>query len=124
MQFGYVTLFAYYFPFASVLAFMINCFEIRFNAYLLCNVVRRPFPKRAAKIGNWIHVMQCMSFAAVSTNIASIFMNTSLFETHVNDQAVMQPPTAKVVLLMFIAEHSFLVLKVACFLPRPHPSPN
>ena len=56
--------------------------------------------------------------------LASIFMNTSLFETHNNDRAVMQPPTAKVVLLMFIAEHSFLVLKVACFLPRPHPSPN
>jgi len=127
MQFGYVTLFAYYFPFASVMAFCINCFEIRFNAYLLCHVVRRPFPKTANGIGCWHEVMECMAFAAVTTNCASVFLNTNLFRAHLNNQkskrAIQATPDASLVVEMFFVEHLFFLFKLAymAYVPDLHP---
>jgi len=76
LQFGYVTLFAVYFPFVSLLALLNNLLEIRMDATRLLHIVRRPPPRLSEKIGAWFTVLELMGYMAITTNCAIIFFVT------------------------------------------------
>jgi len=110
LQFGFVTLFGCNFPMVGVLAFMNDLFEIRSDAMKICYVMRRPLPMQTADIGAWYLVMEVMSFAAVTTNCASIFCFTRLLQGY--DMSTR-------VIAMFIAEHVAILLKVSYMMITP-----
>ena len=53
IQFGYVSFFSIAFPLAPVLALINNLFELRADAYKLCNSKQRPLARKASGIGIW-----------------------------------------------------------------------
>ena len=103
LQFGFVTLFAANFPFIGVLAFANNLLEIRSDGFKLVNVMRRPGPAPAENIGTWYGVMELMSFAAVTTNCATIFLVSHLSESWDWEWRILG---------LFVAEHAAFGLKL------------
>ena len=53
LQFGYIYLFSSVYPLAAFWAFANNICEIRTDAFKMCNVFMRPFPRSASSIGAW-----------------------------------------------------------------------
>lgn len=84
------------------MAFINNLVEIRSDAYKFVHVYRRPTPRPCESIGTWFYVMEIMTFAAVTTNCANIFL-VSEFADRLNW------PTR--IFGLFIAEHFFYALK-------------
>ncbi|KAI1725114.1 calcium-activated chloride channel domain-containing protein [Ditylenchus destructor] len=72
IQFGYVLLFSPAFPLAAFCALINNLFEIRIDAFKLCNAVQRPFARRVNTIGAWQRAMELMGIAGVIVNCALI----------------------------------------------------
>jgi len=114
LQFGFVTLFATNFPFIGMLAFINNIVEIRSDAFKFVNVYRRPTPKVAESIGTWFSVMEVMTFAAVSTNAANVFLVSDLAEQ-------MSWPVR--IIGLFAAEHCAYLVKmlIAFYIPDVKP---
>jgi len=110
LQFGFVTLFAPNFPLVGVLAFINNVVEIRSDSYKFINVYRRPNPRPAENIGSWYTVMEVMTFAAVSTNCANVFL-VSEFATDLT--------WTNKVLGLFVSEHCAYAIKmmIAMYIP-------
>jgi len=78
LQFGFVTLFASNFPLVGTLAFLNNIIEIRSDAYKFLHTYRRPVPRNCENIGTWFYVLEMMTFAAITTNLANIFLVSEL----------------------------------------------
>jgi anoctamin-8 len=72
IQFGYVLLFSPAFPLAGLCALANNLFEIRVDAFKLCNTVQRPFGRPARNIGAWQMAMEVMGIVGVMVNCALI----------------------------------------------------
>ncbi|KAH7729371.1 Protein ANOH-2 a [Aphelenchoides avenae] len=72
IQFGYVLLFSPAFPLAAFCALVNNLFEIRVDAFKLCNAVQRPFGRQVKDIGAWQRAMELMGIAGVIVNCALI----------------------------------------------------
>ena len=53
IQFGYVSFFSIAFPLAPLLALLNNLFELRGDAFKLCNSKQRPVARKASGIGIW-----------------------------------------------------------------------
>lgn len=60
IQFGYVLLFSPAFPLAAFCALVNNLFEIRIDAFKLCNTVQRPFGRSVKNIGAWQYAMEVL----------------------------------------------------------------
>jgi len=103
LQFGFVTLFASNFPMIGAFAFINNIVEIRSDAYKFCHVYRRPDPKPCETIGTWYSVLELLTFAAVTTNCANVFL--------VSDFSADMSWPGKVGGL-FVAEHVVYLIKV------------
>ena len=71
-QFGYMTMFISAFPLCTVLALTNNYVQLRVDAWRLCQVVQRPDPMSAEKIGSWQHVMELIGIISVFTNAGLI----------------------------------------------------
>ena len=67
-QFGYMTMFISAFPLCTLLAFTNNYVQMRVDAWRLCQIVQRPDPKSAEKIGRWQRVMELIGIISVFTN--------------------------------------------------------
>uniref|UniRef100_A0A914W4H8 Anoctamin n=1 Tax=Plectus sambesii TaxID=2011161 RepID=A0A914W4H8_9BILA len=72
IQFGYVLLFSPAFPLAGLCALANNLFEIRVDAFKLCNTVQRPFGRPVRDIGSWQRAMEVMGVVGVMVNCALI----------------------------------------------------
>uniref|UniRef100_K3WYQ1 Anoctamin transmembrane domain-containing protein n=1 Tax=Globisporangium ultimum (strain ATCC 200006 / CBS 805.95 / DAOM BR144) TaxID=431595 RepID=K3WYQ1_GLOUD len=68
LQFGYTTMFVVSFPFAPLLSYLNNYFEIRLDAYRLLFESRRPRPYNVRDIGYWYDVLQAMASISICTN--------------------------------------------------------
>lgn len=67
IQFGYVLLFSPAFPLAAFCALINNLFEIRVDAFKLCNAVQRPFGRQVKDIGAWQRAMEVSGFFTMGT---------------------------------------------------------
>ncbi|CAM9171897.1 unnamed protein product [Scytosiphon promiscuus] len=72
IQYGYMTLFASAFPFASTLSLLTTFVEIKADTFKLLFLYKRPpsalNPMRMCGIGNWQKVMDATTVIAVTTN--------------------------------------------------------
>lgn len=103
LQFGFVTLFASNFPLVGTLAFVNNIIEIRSDAYKFLYTYRRPVPRNCAGIGSWFYVLEIMTFAAITTNLANIFLISEL------SQGL---SWANRIVFLFACEHLAFVVKL------------
>jgi anoctamin-10 len=68
IQYGYVTLFASAMPLAPVVSLLTNIVEMNSDLFKLKYVCARPLAVRAAGVGMWRAVIDCMCITAVLTN--------------------------------------------------------
>jgi len=110
LQFGFVTLFGADFPLVAFLAWFNNMIEMRSDGYKFVHVYRRPTPKPCENIGSWYSILEVMSFAAVSTNCANIFMVSEFAKSLTWSTRVFG---------LFAAEHIALMAKIslAAYIP-------
>lgn len=106
LQFGYIYLFSSVYPLAAFWALVNNIFEIRTDAFKMCNVFMRPFPRSASSIGAWQAMFELMDFVAVITNCALIGMNPEVQKLLPGHQTPVQ-----LVLIVVVLEHFILALK-------------
>jgi hypothetical protein len=81
LQFGYTTMFVAAFPFAPLLSYVNNYFEIRMDSFRLLHEARRPRPKRAKNIGSWYRVLQAFGAISICTNAGVILFTGDFFNT-------------------------------------------
>ena len=68
ITFGYVTLFASAYPFASMVMFFSLWVEIRSDCYKLCFLCQKPAGERVSGIGMWKKVLDFMVWFSCLTN--------------------------------------------------------
>ena len=68
LQYGFMALFCSVFPFAPLLAFVVNTVEIRVDAMKYVHRVQRPFATPARTIGAWEKIMGLFTLAAIPLN--------------------------------------------------------
>ncbi|OQV17299.1 Anoctamin-4 [Hypsibius exemplaris] len=78
LQFGFITTFGAAFPLAPLFALLCNLFEIRFDAYKILVIYRRPISQIAKNIGAWFEILQHLAQFAVVSN-AFVIAFTSEF---------------------------------------------
>jgi len=105
IQFGYITLFAAAFPFASIAALINNIVEIRSDAFKILLEMQRPHPREAANIGSWQHILEGLGYIAVVTNCALLaFTSTKLTD-------ILGISISNKIWAALIIEHIVLLLK-------------
>ena len=57
IQYGYVILFSSSFTLTPLLAYILNLFEVRVDAFKLCYLTRRPYPQMSENIGIWYNII-------------------------------------------------------------------
>jgi hypothetical protein len=83
LQFGFVSMFVSAFPLAPFCALVNNLIEIRTDAMKRLLATQRPSPSmRAENIGEWILVLEFMSYVAVATNIGVLCFTSPKLEQH------------------------------------------
>ncbi|KAK6469043.1 anoctamin-10 isoform X1 [Huso huso] len=105
MMFGYMTLFSSVCPQAAIWCLLNNLTEIRFDAFKLCKVMRRPFPVPAAGIGVWQLAFECLGTVAIVTNCALVWISPE-FHSFFRDY-----PSTHILIALVACEHLFLLLK-------------
>lgn len=75
IQFGYVFVFGWCWPLASLCALLNNVTENRTDCFKLCVVMQKPRPRHASGIGVWLHALQALSIGAVLVNTAYMFLH-------------------------------------------------
>ncbi|KAF4323256.1 hypothetical protein BBO99_00001540 [Phytophthora kernoviae] len=79
LQFGFTTMFVVAFPFAPLLSYVNNYFEIRLDAYRLIFESRRPRPRNVRSMGYWYQVLQSFAAISVCTNGAVVIFTGDFF---------------------------------------------
>ncbi|KAF1788966.1 Anoctamin [Phytophthora cactorum] len=79
LQFGFTTMFVVAFPFAPLLSYVNNYFEIRLDAYRLIFESRRPRPRNVRSMGYWYLVLQAFAAISVCTNGAVVIFTGDFF---------------------------------------------
>ncbi|KAK1930623.1 Anoctamin-7 [Phytophthora citrophthora] len=79
LQFGFTTMFVVAFPFAPLLSYVNNYFEIRLDAYRLVFESRRPRPRNVRSMGYWYLVLQAFAAISVCTNGAVVIFTGDFF---------------------------------------------
>uniref|UniRef100_A0AAF5DLF7 Anoctamin n=1 Tax=Strongyloides stercoralis TaxID=6248 RepID=A0AAF5DLF7_STRER len=102
IQFGYVLLFSPAFSLAAFCALINNFFEIKVDAFKLCNTVQRPFGRNVKNIGAWQKLMEVMGVAGVIVNCALIGQSCLMQRIFPDLSATGQ------ILVVVIMEHVFL----------------
>ena len=76
IQFSFLALFGLAFPLAFMIAFFTNVAEIQVDKLKLVMFSRRPFPQGAANIGNWLIILEVVTFLGIFSN-AGLIVYTS-----------------------------------------------
>lgn len=79
IQFGFTTMFVVAFPFAPLLSYLNNYFEIRLDAYRLLNESRRPRPQNVNGMGYWYNVLQAFAAISICTNGGVVIFTGTYF---------------------------------------------
>mmetsp|Transcript_47704 Transcript_47704/g.34955 ORF Transcript_47704/g.34955 Transcript_47704/m.34955 type:complete len:100 (-) Transcript_47704:282-581(-) len=69
ITFGYITMFASAFPFASAISCLFIYFEARSDIFKLEKTLKRPHVVKTVSIGAWLFVLEAMAFMSIFTNI-------------------------------------------------------
>lgn len=101
IQYGYVVLFSASFTLAPLLAWILNIFEVRVDAYKLCYLVRRPYPQPTETIGIWFYIIQALAYIGIVTNIAIAIFTAHIFDVNLENKW----------LLFLLIEHALLLFK-------------
>jgi anoctamin-10 len=96
-----LTLFGLAFPVSYLLAFITNVAEIQVNKVKLNKFSRRPFPQGASNIGNWLIILEVITFFAIFSN-AGLIVYTS--QSITNNQIV----TFSILLVVFLGTKYFI----------------
>lgn len=78
--FGYVVLFSTVFPLAPLFGMLLLLVESRVDGLKVFEVLRRPLPVNAENIGNWILILQVLTWMSMVTNSALIVWTLTLFD--------------------------------------------
>lgn len=101
IQYGYVILFSAAFTLAPLLAFALNLFEIRVDAYKYSYLVRRPFPQPQENIGIWFVIIQAIAYSGIVTNVAIAIFTAHIFDTSLEEKWI----------IFLLIEHALLLFK-------------
>lgn len=64
-----------------LLCIIVMIVELRVDAWKLSHVCRRPYPNSGKSIGNWLGIIQALSFIGVLTNTAILVFTAETFDT-------------------------------------------
>lgn len=103
ITFGYVVLFSAAYPLTPMLAVIVIAFELRVDAWKLCNLTKRPYPAESSGIGLWYDILQVMSLLGVMTNTAIIIFTTNVFDGF---------DTGEKWLMFIVIEHALIIAKI------------
>ncbi|CAD8105641.1 unnamed protein product [Paramecium primaurelia] len=101
IQFSYLALFGLAFPSCYILAFVSNIIEIQVDKFKLIRVSRRPFPQGAATIGNWLIILEVITFFGIFSNSGLIVYTSQTIQTN-------QIVIFSVLLVVFLALKYFI----------------
>ncbi len=73
IDFGYVTLFAAAFPIGPFIAMVVSIFEIKMKVYTFLQIYKRPKCARCAGIGEWLNIIEVLSYFSVFSNFALLY---------------------------------------------------
>ena len=76
IQFSFLCLFGLALPISFLLAFITNVTVIQGNKRKLLKYSRRPFPQGASNIGNWLIILEVVTFLGIFSN-AGLIVYTS-----------------------------------------------
>ena len=119
IEFGYLTLFAECFPFASVMIFVFSFIEMRSDLFKLGTLFKKPHIQRKRNIGIWNLIMKSLSILCVFTNtllyIISIDLNFEQEHPELKGKKIFgnmiknQREKYSHLMLFFIIEHAVLI---------------
>merc|ERR1712130_569191 len=72
IQFGYVTMFGWCWPWAAFCSLLNNMIELRTDAWKMCHTFRRPFCDYSNGIGIWNDVLEFISILGVVVNFSAL----------------------------------------------------
>lgn len=94
---------------APLLAYILNLFEIRVDAYKLCYLVRRPMPLKREDIGIWFYIIQAVAYVGIVTNVAIAIFTAHIFDVSLEEKWV----------IFLVIEHGLLLFKFASSVAIP-----
>lgn len=112
--YGNVVMFSAACPILPLLALILIVVEIRLDAWKLCNLCRRTYPKVTNSIGVWRLIIKTISYAGAFTNTAILVFSSDIFDGW----------TISNKWILFIAlEHGLLLFKaiVSILVDETHP---
>ncbi|KAF5303166.1 hypothetical protein FQA39_LY10079 [Lamprigera yunnana] len=112
IQFGYVLLFSSVYPLAALWAVINNILEIRSDAFKLCLVYQRPFPRKVKDIGAWQKAFEVVGALSILTNCGLLCLSPQLRSKYLFEQIEW--------ILIFVAlEHILLGLRYLIHITIP-----
>ena len=82
IQFGFQTLFISALPGASIIAYINNHLQLRYDAEKMLCDTQRVFPKGVEDIGTWQTVFELMATLAVIANAALVAFTMNIFDNY------------------------------------------
>lgn len=109
IQFGYLSLFSVVWPLTPLSYLINNWVELRGDTFKLTVECRRPNPERADSIGPWLNSLEFLAWLGSITSAALVYM----FSGGGNgpDGRPHTIKLGKLLLSVFISEHTFLVVR-------------
>ncbi|KAE9047929.1 hypothetical protein PR003_g858 [Phytophthora rubi] len=80
VQFGFVVMFSMLWPLMPAACMIVNALKTRGDGFRLCRTNRRPFPRKASGIGEWLNMLHVLALTGVVVNIGLIFISTGAME--------------------------------------------
>lgn len=110
LQFGYISMFGWCWPLASVCCLLNNVIEIRTDFFKLI-VSHRPPPRHSGGIGIYQGLMEFLSMGAVVANFASL--GVYLFYLHEGQLFDLNAVSnAFLIVILLVGEHAMVFLKI------------
>jgi len=79
IQFAFVTLFAMSFPLIPLIAWITNILEIEVDKLKLLRLYKRPIPYAAKDIGNWMTILEILSYISIFSNLGLLIFNSNSY---------------------------------------------
>jgi hypothetical protein len=108
IEFGYVVLFGTALPILPLLLLVEIIFEIRVDAWKLCNLMKRADPHRSEDIGVFRDIIMVMVYAGATNNTALIVFTSGAIKTYFMDLGIGE--TLSHELLAFVILEHFLFI--------------
>ena len=116
IEFGYVALFGTALPILPLLLLIEIIFEIRVDAWKLCNLMKRADPHRSEDIGVFKDIIVTMAYAGATNNTGLIVFTSGAIQSFfsytevVNGVETTVLPTLVTSLMVFIALEHFMLI--------------